>query len=403
MSRFLSVFFGTFLLGLGALSGFNVVVNPFGAYRTGVWEGLGAYKTYDFRRLYVAELLRQNPCEVVFIGSSRTYIGVDPRWPEWGTAQAWNVGVPSAMMNEIGPIGRYALKHTAARRIYLFADFFAFNDSVASLKDFDRSRFSPKFSPAAYHLRNLITIDSTEQSLEVIRAWRAGKPASGHVNGFRLRTFPTRYDNQRSAIQRSLNYYLKSPSAFPTFKSYRGSMAHLAELARGCRAKGVELTVVVLPVHVLHLEAIRGAGLWEVFEQWERDLAATLADEGKAAGRAPFVLWDFTSYRGAPAEAVPARVGDAPAMAYFRDEAHALPGLVQLVARRVTGQEAVDPADGGELGVLLTPENVEAHLAGIARDREAFARARKADVRWVANLAAQAAEWNAAQALKMPH
>lgn len=396
-TRFLSAFFALLVLGLGVLAAFNYLVDPFGAYRPAATRGLEPFKDYDFRRLYAAELLRQNPCELVLIGSSRTYLGADPRWAVWGTDQAWNLGIPSAMMNEIAPIGRFALGRPTVRRIILFADFFAFNDTVRALKDFDRSRFSPRFTPASYHLRNLITIDATEQSLDILRTARTGKPVAAHVNGFKLRRYPARYPQQRADIQRSINYYLKSPSAFATFGSFAGSMTHLAELASACRARGVELTVVILPVHALHLETVRGAGLWETYERWTRGLAETLAGEGSVSGATPFNLWDFTAYRGAAVEPIPAKVGDAPAMAWFRDEAHPLPALVELVARRVSGEPVVDPDDGGPFGVVLTPGNVEGHLAILNRDREAFAAARPAEVKWVANLSAEAARWNAQQ------
>jgi hypothetical protein len=393
--RYLGVLMGVLGVGLGALAAFNWLMDPFGAYRPELTRGLEPYRAYEFRRLQLGELLRHEKPEVVLLGSSRTFVGVDPRWAEWGGTVV-NAGIPSATMNEVDAIARYALAQGGVKKVYLFADFFAFNDAVVSHRDFARSRFAPGFSPVAYHVRNLLTVDSLEQSMDVALSWREDRRAAEWVSGFKVRHEPPRRPDLRGDLLWSMNFYLKSPTAFPSFRRYDESLGHLRSLVRRCREGGVELTVVVLPVHALHLEVMRGAGVWEMFEKWERDVAALLEEEGRESGGAPFAFWDFTSYHGPSAEAIPRAPGPAPSMKFFRDEAHPLPKLVYAVVQRMAGTRTTAPVDNGEFGALVTTENVGAHLEEIRADREAYAQTHQVEVKWVTNLAAAAAKWNAA-------
>ena len=127
------------------------------------------------------------------------------------------------------------------------------------------------------------------------------------------------------------------------------------------------MTVVIAPVHALHLELIRDEGLWEVLETWKRDLARAV----QAAGDGAVQLWDFATYHRYAREPVPLDPAAREPMRWFWESSHFTRELGGLMARRFLGVATDDPLPP-DYGVPLTVETVESHLASVREGHRQF-------------------------------
>ncbi|MDY7016590.1 MAG: hypothetical protein SVX43_23945, partial [Cyanobacteriota bacterium] len=120
-----------------------------------------------------------------------------------------------------------------------------------------------------------------------------------------------------------------------------------------CREQGIELNVFIPPAHATDNDAIRVTGQWEVFEEWKRKMVELVP------------VWDFSGYNSVVTEPIQDR------MENYTDNSHFTTRVGNLILDRIFSKNAeAVPAD---FGVLLTPENVDSHLAQIERDREVWA------------------------------
>jgi hypothetical protein len=88
-------------------------------------------------------------------------------------------------------------------------------------------------------------------------------------------------------------------------------------------------------------------------------------------------LWDFSDYDSYSTEIVSQ---DGPVLHWFSEPRHYTRALGDAIVRRILG------AGDARFGALLTPENIEAHLADIRERRRLYHEQHPADVRRVANL-----------------
>jgi hypothetical protein len=136
----------------------------------------------------------------------------------------------------------------------------------------------------------------------------------------------------------------------------------LADLTRKCRRHHVELIVLIQPTHAIMQETIAVAGLWDVMEDWERDIVAAV--DGASAGSTP--VWDFTCYT--PYTTEPLLTSTAVSVqenAWFYEPSHCKPALGEQVLLRIFEKDNGDR----EFGARLTPENIESHLAELRLGR----------------------------------
>jgi hypothetical protein len=109
------------------------------------------------------------------------------------------------------------------------------------------------------------------------------------------------------------------------------------------------------------------------WEQWKRDLAATVADS-KAE------LWDFSGYNPVTSEDIPR--DPAVRMRWYWDGSHFTKAAGTLMLDRVLN------AKGDEsFGIRLSPDNVESVIARIRAERAAYAASHAGEVAEVAAIA----------------
>jgi hypothetical protein len=114
--------------------------------------------------------------------------------------------------------------------------------------------------------------------------------------------------------------------------------------------------------------------LWPAYEDWKRELVTLAAQYRGKDGGSRISLWDFSGYDAYSTEDVRS---DGQIIHWFWESIHYTHALGDVMIERISG------AGDEQFGTLLSPENVETHLATIREQRELYREQRPADVRRV--------------------
>ena len=364
-------------VGLAAVAGFNVLVDPAGAFPKMHLKAFELRRYLNHDRVHKAEMARRGDWQVIILGSSRAKAGLPVTHPFLATNQTCNLSVDAARFPELAGIFDYAAAHNPLKHVILCLDLYMFGQGPGWILDFPESRFGPGFQPFDYYCKLLLGRASTGDSWDTLRKqWKHELPPAQDRNGF------YRHSLHADTCQRELFGRILpiTGGGYPRLKLDAANVELFRHIVRVCRDRGIDLQVAILPPHALEIEMIHASGCWPAFEQWKGDLVNVLAEEG-VEGR--FNLWDFTGYSGPSAEPVPPAGDAATRMKYYFENSHFTPLLGGMILDAMFG-----PPGTNQVGVALQRSNLQEHLARIREDRVGYARTNSADIEWVARIVA---------------
>jgi hypothetical protein len=347
---------------------FNLVIDPSGIFDIIRIAKLTPHRTTGSSRITKAELLHHQPAQIVLVGTSRAETGFDPSSPDWGTPDVLNLGLADTNMDELADVCRAAARSGRVRHIVLFLDFHIFRASYGRF-DFDRSRFNPQLDLPNYYLASLLSSYKTTQSGEVLVNARNGIESPHTSRGFRQHYSAGRpLRSHREMFRDVLRGDMVSGTKYPYHISPE-QVVLVGETIDHCRQHGVNLTIVLPPIHALKLEQLRALGLWPNFEKLKRDLVHIIEAHPNSDGR-PVPFWDFTPYTQYSIEDFPdpptAPAAERP-MKWWWEASHFKSALGELIIARIMGKAA--PTD---FGILLTSANLDASLRRMQQDRDLY-------------------------------
>lgn len=382
--------FAVFLVCIAlAIAGFNMLVDPLGAYRIVRIAGLNASKYKTESRIAKAEILRHGRFDAVIFGSSRAEFALDPHSGAWGGLAAANSAIRGASAIELADMVDYAVRTCRPKQLLVCVDFYMFNDRFSFADDFAMSRFNPDLSLPEYYVNNLLSLGVTTYSCKTLDRWRKGKISEYDDVGFYDRAASMVKGGFRAGFRRSITYF--TGSMYPQYRLGSRHLDAFERILRTCRENSIRLDIVILPIHAMHLECIADNGLWQQFEQWKTELTRITDGQTKLNAGWHGRLWDFTGYEGYTIEPVPPDGDKTTWMRWYWDSSHFRKELGELVLRWVlqTASQS-QPAGGDSFGVVLDPSNIQAHLDKIDRDRQKWEAANPADVEFVKEVVRQA-------------
>jgi hypothetical protein len=367
---------------LVAVAVFHALVDADGVYDAVSLDALEPYRNRD-DRTGKAEMLSAGDCETLLLGTSRVDSGIDPDGPALRSKNAYNVGMAALTAGELNHVLDFACRYNDLRHVILFLDLLQFNASRAPQVQFFDSRFNPDCNLLRFHFDHLV--GGAGRPWSVLRRARLSEPGSHTLRGqYRRRPPKIGY---REAFARRATCVIENRDLLGGFVYSVEEVELLRPFIAKCRAKQINLTVVINPVHALCLEMLYEIGLWEQYERWKRDLVALLADEHSRHPAAPPIqLWDFSGSAAYAHESVP-EVGDLLSrMCWHWDIDHYTPALGELMLKRITGVSSLESEDVEVFGVLLTPANIDSHLADIRASRAGYARQYGHEIAWIAGI-----------------
>ena len=381
--RYLWHWVGSLIATVIVVGAVNYLIDPYGIY-----DGLSIGRLNSNKpivknhvRLHKAHALVRSPHRGLILGTSRAECGLDPEHEGWRdkAASRYNAGLTDANMYEALRYFQHAHQNAPLKQVVLGLDFLMFNINHRVRPGFEEGRLSvlpngdPHLLAAVHDLpRTLISLDAIRASAYTLfhqantsiytdrGVQRLGWALKTHTGTLHSRVMTT----ERKFLKKFENYRLFDLDE----RSYL--LDAFQQLVETCRRDDIELHLFISPSHARLWELVHAMGLWPTFEQWKRELVQVLEKDIQAhPDRTRIVLWDFSGYNTISTEDVP-RPGDfASEMQWFWESCHYKPDLGRLILDKIFGYERPGQQLPNDIGIQLTANNIESHLA-TARARQ---------------------------------
>lgn len=360
-------------LGLAGTGGLTWAIDPYGIFGRPVALPVNRLQIEKFNHTKLfkaADLTRVRPMTLL-LGSSRTDLGLDPQHPALGDRQpAYNLGLVGPNMYEVKRyFDRALLQQPDLKTVVLGVDLFMFNAYKLNEVDFTEARIKAAGMPLTDVLSATLSWGALQASYRTVRASLGDRAYYLYREDGMRYVYGDRPDEPvPDKFESMIVGFLENPQYYGRYRPALEQMEAFRELVATCRDRGIELHVFISPSHALQWEALHTAGLWGQWEAWKRDLASVTP------------VWDFSGYNAITTE--PLRE----VMDHYWDSSHYRKAVGDRVLARLFEQPGATP----DFGVRLDgadPAAIEAHLAQVRRDRQAWAAANPDQVTWVDGLA----------------
>jgi hypothetical protein len=359
--RFNLIFLASALLPLLSVGMFNIAVDPYGIYNSPTFAEFNQAKPekWKHQRLYKAIAVSRVKPVTIFLGSSRINLGLNPEYAALKDKQpVYNLGLNAANPYEALRYLQHAIKNQKdLKLVVLGLDFIMFNQDLGNQAGFEEERLEKSTITYRDFINTAFSLDALSLSEKTIAANR--KNIKGDIyypNGF-MRLVRGERDKNATEFKKTIGVYFNVHSNYKLSQQY---LNNLREIVALCKENNIEVVGFISPAHVTQLEAIYVAGQWDILEQWMREMVSILP------------VWDFSDYNSITTEPV------SETMKYYIDSSHYKESVGNWVLDRVFSYQV--KAVPQDFGVYLTPDNVEAHLVKLRRDRDRWARENPDDV-----------------------
>ncbi len=376
--RYLIFLVTLLFLALSGVLVFNLIVDPLDVYRLVKKKGFNEYKSRLTSRTRLARPLQiknRQPVRLAF-GSSRTEIGI----PVYGTAWddmgeiAINAAVSGADITTVKHLFSHAIQTTPVKNVVIGLDFFMFNAVNQRKYPYPELLASDSSKTKRLYHGLLLTLFSPELFGISVKTLRKQRPQDNKY-------LPTgQVNNVREITKRLGDGYLRGFEKFEVGLTKKGwteckdnlfvyenkewnSMASFTQILREAKAKNIDLTLFVSPVHARLLETLDAGGLWEEYETWKRDLVRIMETINNELQGRNVALWDFSGYHDFSVERLPE--ADGVAMKWFIDSSHYNDDLGRLMLNIMYGEEGYST----DFALKLSSENV-VHRNSFIRERQ---------------------------------
>lgn len=387
--RFLAAFFVVLAAGLGGTAGVCLIVDPYDVWRTvDVLRDKPEQIFHD--RMHKAHELRHLRPDVVFLGTSRTQVGLDPKSPALRGATAVNAALSDGTPYEALRYLQHARALGDVKIAVMGLDLLSFDVGTPPNVEYDDRRLATTIDgrpQPLYALQDaiptLLTVDALRSSARTIK--KQGQPSYFHRGGQRDTRFMeervVEQGGQRKNFLHSERSYLDSYACFDLLLEGPDArtIADLRALVAYARDAGISLRLFFSPSHARSQLVVLQAGHWLLQQAWREQVVRVVEEEG-----GDVQVWDFVGAGRFTGEAVPALDDATSRTAHYWESSHYKSALGELVLARVLRGEG---ADG--FGVRLTPGNVRAENDRVENELLRWAAAHPDDAREIAKLAAE--------------
>lgn len=383
--RFLLTLLGGMAVLLLPVALFNFAVDPYASFRWGDIKGVNDQKTLrrGGGRVNKALILGHTKFDVLFYGTSRGEMGLDPQSPALGGAFAFNASLSSTNIAELARAVEYAARHQSPDLVVVGLDLLMFGENTGASGDFEQSGFAGAPEWPVY-VRRLLSLEASSDSGWVLftsrRRIRQSFAKDGSYDiGARKKDFDHRAE--MAAVIRAQMAFPGRPNAYGGFHYAPERMADLKRLLAAFDNGKTHVVLFVTPLHAKVLEAKTAAGLQSPWEQWKRDLVATV-ESANTTSRRPAELWDFSGYNAITIEDIP-RNPDI-RMRWYWDGSHFTKAVGNLILERILTDKGA-----ASFGVRLWGGNVEAVITRIRAERTRYAETHPGEVAEIDAMAAR--------------
>lgn len=363
-------FLGTILLSVAGISLGNFIVDPYDIFRHNqpFESPLIKPEKSNHGRLYkTIDIINIKP-NVILLGSSRMKQGLNPNHPAFSKDETvYNLGIDGSNIYEL----LHYLEHSYInqpnlKRVILGIDHYMFNGLDKRQNNVIEKRLKKRHITFTDLFNTLLSQDALIASKNTLeKNWNSSRTTE-HLtygdNGFFPHRFPKDGKTEwrfRTIIEQYFGYHVQ-------YKLSEERVNAFQQMVEFCRQHNIELIVFISPSHATQWEALQVTDRWESFEQWKRKMVEITP------------VWDFSGYNSITTEPIK------DVMTNYVDNSHYTPKIGEFVLNRILSHNVEQvPQD---FGVLMTPENIDEHLANVRAEREKWAKIRPHEVQLVETL-----------------
>jgi hypothetical protein len=331
------------------------------------------------------EIAQRQGDRILILGDSRTQHGIDPDAPALDGVKGYNAALAAATLAEQLVALDYTLAHEPSiKRIVWGLSFEAFPYPIPTQTDFADSAFAGH-SIAHGLLRHLFAFD------RALASWKALLQARHKVRAPMKRNGVVTYSGD--PVQGPLVAKYFEGELAGTARNLQGPMsteeiakaeASFSAKLRELKAKGIDVDLVIVPVHVWRLEFLRLIDVEPQSDAWKRWLASTVATLSNAPGTGQTRIFDFARPHPFVEQPVysPLPAGE---RRYYLETSHFYPWLGDKILAKVFGK--VDEEDDSPpFGCQIDASNVERDIATADAELGGWEATHPADVAKVKQL-----------------
>ena len=352
-------FFLCFFVLASASASLNWLFDPYDIYESPLIERINTHKSSGAPRFFKPLQVSARQPDVVFIGSSRVQVGLDPEF----IPNSYNFGIPGIKATELLGYGTHILNDTGARQLIIGLDFFTFDDSQSVEGSYGLAVLGKNALLRALP-ETLLSFNALNLSRKTLKKSYKRKPVYHRKDGlYLMKNPPGRI--AKDAVLESVKQFTKPGGSYNGLMPMDRSLDQLEQLLIAANHKGVKTVLFISPTHAALMEALDMTHLWETYENWKRRLS-TITTNHKAS------LWDFGGYTAL--STVPLEHSQSA----FIDGGHYLPSIGNHLLEVINNNPS-----SPDFGRRLTPKNIEQELK---QQREFRSRYRKANTDDVARI-----------------
>jgi len=325
--RTLFSFIGIFLFIIGSV---NYYFNPLGIYKRPNFFPHGEVypAAINYLRMHKRERVKDIKPEALIIGSSRPYDGINPKDKFFPNLRVYNFGLPASSILEQRKAMEFAQAVNPLKEVVIALDFYGFNALKLENKAFDQEKMNPShLKPIASFIDRygtILSLDTFVLSLKHNRYLRKIERYSyPEANGHKV------YNDGVFKIKQQGTYAMfEKPNSFGDYSFQYStdpkdtSFQHLTAMLDLARNNNIKVTIIINPLHKIVLDYYEEIGKLPLFEEWKRNLIATVKANADKYRASPYPLWDFAYHNKITDEDIPAEGDKVSRMKYFWDTNH---------------------------------------------------------------------------------
>jgi hypothetical protein len=378
--------------GLASIAALGLVVDGYGVFGTRLISearfpsNLRLLKHGD-RITKAIEIAERQGDRILIVGDSRTQHGLDPDAPALDSVKGYNAALAAATLAEQLVALDYALAYEPSiKRVVWGLSFEAFPYPIPTQTDFADSAFAGH-GIAQGLLRHLFAFD------RALASWKALLQARHKVRAPMKRNGVVTYSGD--PIEGALVAKYFEGELAGTAKNLQGPLSAdeiakaevlLTAKLRELKAEGIDVDLVIVPVHIWRLEFLRLIGVEPQSDAWKRWLASTVATLNGAPGTGQIRVFDFARPHSFVEQPIysPPRPGE---RRYFLETSHFYPWLGDKVLAKVFGK--ADEEDAAPFGWQIGATDVEKDIVTARTDLDAWEATHASDVAKIKQLIAK--------------
>lgn len=338
----------------------NYVVNPYNVFNSPTFKGFNEQKIDSKEYLLKTKVITNKKPDTIFLGSSRTRLGLDPSYYQNIVGEeAYNLGLSSATMYIQLKYLEYAFKNNSSlKRVIIGLDFEAFNQYGTNPSSFTEKRLLANHWNKDDLISNLFTKQALNDSIHVIQenmkqisilTQDSFLEDGSHNEQVLLDNHQKLLNEGHNRFYEHLQEYLVNEQLLAKYKLSNKNIDYFKQLVNLCKENEFELIVFIQPSHALQWTGIEQLGLWNQLEQWKKEIVQIVP------------VWDFSGYNSITTTSTEN-------FNTYSDQSHYRKKVGNLILQRILQIEAENtPTD---FGVYLTDTNIQSHLGTIRADRD---------------------------------